>query len=746
MFIILLYKNLLNSAKGEVEDSPVKDGDSWNSWNSWLGMGNKTSASSEEETEDNQVVSSSSWNLPWRSPESNTGPKTASLATDSHFPHLAPISEQTSKSPGRLKSTVSRGKKISGHIMDTETENSKPASLKKIESEDGNAENLSKDINESVSLQLKQRTVVCADMAVTNEPWKDKNTTAFPNVREQNVDVASHLQSQALVGEVKSHSSSSGHDFLPQEQIVAAENQVKEQSQAFNMDEIQSSSSDHDLISQKQTVAAEIQVTEESQTFKKEVIDEICSSSSGQDCLLQVQIVASEIQLIENNSNLLDIQPATESELYGEVDKHEKSVSILSPESTCISRTSDIMTESEFALSLQVVDSETKGGTVDSGLEIVIETYRQDEDNLASSLQDEIPLTQMEEVETKQSEDPVLQSDCSLSVQYIGSAGDAPAEVHSTDLSQVSLTSSVNLVSKSQEFGFETISRDSSKEALENMNSVICAQTQSSSGGEPFDELSYAQLTSSEDFQVASTSFMSSSSEVVMLSMSTEEMVSTLAQSESDILARKTDNPETQSLNMMTLENKNDLLLDAPSLQDDKSSQLDSTITSSSNESETSRLDSSMDTLVDKSNQLQCDLEGVDAFDESSMHWVESSKVEDDSHNNSEALSSPTASFVKCMIEEAMEDSSRHEDSSSDNHSEEKSESSKIDSEMEKSVYSGHESSDEIETTTSSDIEIISTPTPNGEKNTIDLSPLRISLQVTASELGSKIAVTFKSI
>ncbi|KAK6171346.1 hypothetical protein SNE40_019555 [Patella caerulea] len=86
-------------------------------------------------------------------------------------------------------------------------------------------------------------------------------------------------------------------------------------------------------------------------------------------------------------------------------------------------------------------------------------------------------------------------------------------------------------------------------------------------------------------------------------------------------------------------------------------------------------------------------------------------------------------SFVKCMIEEAMEDTSRPDDSGSDGHSNgEKSESSKFESENDKS---GHESSDEIETTTSSDIEIISAPTPNGEYKLFDLSPLRIALQKT---------------
>ncbi|KAL5017812.1 hypothetical protein ScPMuIL_003534 [Solemya velum] len=85
---------------------------------------------------------------------------------------------------------------------------------------------------------------------------------------------------------------------------------------------------------------------------------------------------------------------------------------------------------------------------------------------------------------------------------------------------------------------------------------------------------------------------------------------------------------------------------------------------------------------------------------------------------------STTSSFVKCMIEDAMEDSSKE---GSDSHSigGEKSECSRS--------MSGHESNDEIDTTTSSDIEIISTPTPNGDRGErlFDLSPLRIALQKT---------------
>ena len=92
--------------------------------------------------------------------------------------------------------------------------------------------------------------------------------------------------------------------------------------------------------------------------------------------------------------------------------------------------------------------------------------------------------------------------------------------------------------------------------------------------------------------------------------------------------------------------------------------------------------------------------------------------------------SSSNSSYVKCLIEEAMEET-RSDHSDSHSNSADRSESSKTESEhnSEKSV-SGHDSGDEIDTTTSSDIEIISTPTPNGERgeHLFDLSPLRLTL------------------
>lgn len=170
---------------------------------------------------------------------------------------------------------------------------------------------------------------------------------------------------------------------------------------------------------------------------------------------------------------------------------------------------------------------------------------------------------------------------------------------------------------------------------------------------------------------------------------------------------------------------------------------------SSTGSSETSKFDSSIDTIVDRSildSQSDVDLMEKepppyslfgDSHAPGSEIYVPEEFHSEQLNDSSQSLSS---SYVKCMIEEAMEDLSKIEDSGSDNHSSgEKSESSKIDSELEKSVYSGHESSDEIETTTSSDIEIISAPTPNGDNKyhiPFDLSPLKIALQRSGRDHG----------
>ena len=69
-----------------------------------------------------------------------------------------------------------------------------------------------------------------------------------------------------------------------------------------------------------------------------------------------------------------------------------------------------------------------------------------------------------------------------------------------------------------------------------------------------------------------------------------------------------------------------------------------------------------------------------------------------------------------------------------DSHSSASTEKSSEMVRIESGHNSGHTSGDEIDTTTSSDIEIISTPTPNGEyrhERPFDLSPLRHALSRT---------------
>ena len=304
----------------------------------------------------------------------------------------------------------------------------------------------------------------------------------------------------------------------------------------------------------------------------------------------------------------------------------------------------------------------------------------------------------------------------------MGSAGDAP----------VACDSNASQASCSLEETFETISKVShSSETLESFDTAVSG---TSSVTMASGEASFAQISTSEDLQ--NTSITSVSSEPVLLSMSTEENSANLGQEDALPDVGPFSPPSHSSLNSEEENEGKSPPFDASCQQDERSSfvcspQLDSTATASSNDSsETSRLDSSMDTVVDRSQQLHGEegYEEVDVEADRGKHWLGESSLTD-----LDASSSPSASFVKCMIEDAMgmEDSSKHEDSGSDNHSEEKSESSKVDSEFEKSIYSGHESSDDIETTTSSDIEIISTPTPNGDRNIVDLSPLKFSLQVS---------------
>ncbi len=106
-------------------------------------------------------------------------------------------------------------------------------------------------------------------------------------------------------------------------------------------------------------------------------------------------------------------------------------------------------------------------------------------------------------------------------------------------------------------------------------------------------------------------------------------------------------------------------------------------------------------------------------------------------HSGTASSSLTSSGYVKNMIEEAMVESLKESDSHSDRSSDKSSDMVRIESGM----NSGHTSGDEIDTTTSSDIEIISTPTPNGEyklmERPFDLSPLRHALRKTVRRGGS---------
>lgn len=194
---------------------------------------------------------------------------------------------------------------------------------------------------------------------------------------------------------------------------------------------------------------------------------------------------------------------------------------------------------------------------------------------------------------------------------------------------------------------------------------------------------------------------------------------SSVAGSESGSISEEVFTPETSSTSFFQ---RDDPTLSTSSFPSDSST----TMASSNDSSEATVIEQSLPQPWETDSGDEAEEAGIE--DSGSQQWVGESDFGD-----FEPAVSPSASFVKCMIEDAMgmEDSSaKHETDSGS--SEEKSEGSKVDSEFEKSIYSGQESSDEIETTTSSDIEIISTPTPNGEKNIVDLSPLRFSLQKAA--------------
>lgn len=148
-------------------------------------------------------------------------------------------------------------------------------------------------------------------------------------------------------------------------------------------------------------------------------------------------------------------------------------------------------------------------------------------------------------------------------------------------------------------------------------------------------------------------------------------------------------------------------------------------------DSDTNKLDSSLDTYTsDETVVGQKMTKSDDSIpeDDTTENIPDSTENQDDEISKRLEEISPSSSYVKCMIEDAMDDSAKLEDTGSDTPS--KSECSRS--------TGGHDSGDEISTTTSSDIEIISTPTSNGDgSRMVDLSPLKISLHKTARRGGS---------
>ncbi|XP_064639723.1 TATA element modulatory factor-like isoform X2 [Lineus longissimus] len=151
-------------------------------------------------------------------------------------------------------------------------------------------------------------------------------------------------------------------------------------------------------------------------------------------------------------------------------------------------------------------------------------------------------------------------------------------------------------------------------------------------------------------------------------------------------------------------------------------------------------MNTSRDTETDVSTETLKD--GECAASDESCDQEEDTKVEGKMEESTISMTSSvsSASFVKCMLEEAMaEPEAKHEDVESHSTSSDKS------SDMVK-IDSGHTSGDEIDTTTSSDIEIISTPTSNGDRidRPFDLSPLRHALSRTVRRVSPPHGQTHK--
>jgi hypothetical protein len=153
-------------------------------------------------------------------------------------------------------------------------------------------------------------------------------------------------------------------------------------------------------------------------------------------------------------------------------------------------------------------------------------------------------------------------------------------------------------------------------------------------------------------------------------------------------------------------------------------------------------MNTSRDTETDVSTETlregECDESEESCDQEEDTKTTVEGKMEESTISMASSVSS--GSFVKCMLEEAMaEPEIKHEDVESHSTSSDRS------SDMVK-IDSGHTSGDEIDTTTSSDIEIISTPTSNGDRldRPFDLSPLRHALSRTVRRVSPPHGQTHK--
>ncbi|XP_014661527.1 PREDICTED: TATA element modulatory factor-like [Priapulus caudatus] len=127
--------------------------------------------------------------------------------------------------------------------------------------------------------------------------------------------------------------------------------------------------------------------------------------------------------------------------------------------------------------------------------------------------------------------------------------------------------------------------------------------------------------------------------------------------------------------------------------------------------------DSTKETITDvdaTSSKSESGLEGSPWTDSAAEGGKELSQNQDSDSILSLTASSTASSFVKCMIEEAMVDNTEGEHSAHSPTSSDRSDH----------INSGHTSSDDIGTTTSSDIEVISAFSDNGQHR-YEISPMK---------------------